>query len=216
MSVFDKIGEAFSEAFRVVTHPIESLEWIWNQVKWVWWFLKAAASIVSGAWNWMVNGVEWFSGEVSHWAAEAWYTFHHIMFDVIPGAISWLGKTLYDTAKSWFLKAWHFVESTASKIYGWAIHELGKLGHLIKVVVGEVLKWVEGAVHFVTHWGGWILKLLTHPDNIVKWILSALIGPLVLWILRSGAPIIVWLLRQAARESSDVAHLFEDVLNDML
>lgn len=216
MSVFGKIAGVFEGIFETVTHPVQAFEWLWNGVKWIWWFLTTVASLVSGAWNWMVNGVEWFTDEVSHWAGEAFEALRHIIVDVIPSALEWLGKTLWNAVTHAFLKAWRFIESTASHIYSWAVKELGRLGHAIKVAVNEAIKWVEGAVHFVAHWGGWILHLLTHPDNIVKWILGALVGPLVLWFLRSSAPIIVWLLRQAAKQSSEVAHLFEDVLHDML
>lgn len=216
MSVFDKLVETAEGAIEAVEHPIQSLEWLWAQVKWVWWFLTTIANLVSGAWDWMVNGVEWFTDEVSHWAGEAYEAIRHVLVEVIPKALEWVVSKLYNVIRSGLLAAWKFIESTATHIYSWAVKELGKLGHTIKVAISEAIKWVEGAVHFVAHWGSWILHLLTHPENIVKWILGALVGPLILWFLRSSAPVIVWLLRQAAKESSEVAHLFEDVLNDML
>jgi phage-related protein len=216
MGVFDKIAGVFEGIFETVTHPVQAFEWLWNGVKWIWWFLSTVASLVTSAWDWMVNGVQWFTDEVSHWAGEAFEALRHIIVDVIPNALGWLGRTLWNAVTHAFLKAWRFVESTASHIYGWAARELGKLAHTIKVAVSEAIKWVENAVHFVAHWGGWILHLLTHPDNIVKWILGALIDPLVMWILRSGSNVIVWALRKAASEGSEVAHLVESVLADML
>lgn len=216
MSIFDKIAGVFEGIFEVVTHPVQAFEYLWGAVKWIWWFLTTVASLVDGAWNWMVNGVDWFTGEVSKWAGEAFEAIRHVIVDVIPSALEWLGRTMYGLAKSWFLKVWGFVESTATHIYGWAVKELGKLAHAIRVKAEEVLHWVEGAVHFVEHWGSWILHLLTHPDNLAKWILGSLIGPLVLWLLKSSAPILVWLLRQAAHKDSQLVHLFEDVIAGML
>lgn len=213
MSVFGKIAGFFSGA---VNGLVELAEKVWNAIHTVWSFLTSVATILSGAWDWMVNGVEWFTKTVTDWAAAVYTTAWHTLTNVIPKAAEWAFHTAAKWAAAALHTVEHFLRGLIHTLRTWVEHEVSGIYHFFRNLIGSVVKWVTGPIRWVLSVGRHIANLVLHPKALVEWFIGALIEPLVMWFLRSGANVLIWLLRLAVRDSSEVAHLIEELLEKVV
>jgi hypothetical protein len=220
MSIIDDVGNALEEAGGAVVGAAESVAHLAGKVfkafEWVWWFLKNAAALVFGAWDWMIHGVEWLGVNLDHLAGETFGWAWGIVSHLIPTIAAWV----YNHSIGWAFKeieiaaadAWKWVKGAVS----WAGKELSKLGKLLAHEVGVLTKWAAKAVWWVEHRAEWVWHLITHPEALAKLLADHIVLPIVKWILKSSAPIFVWLFKEAASEGSAIEKLIEDILHDML
>lgn len=213
MSIFDKVAGYFTGA---VSDVVEGAKDAWGAIKTVWAFLVSIYRIGDEAWNWVVNGIDWLTGNIEGWVSDVYNTFAHILTQVIPEAAQWaLGhaigwaQKLVDDVEKW-------VSTAFTNVKKWVEHGLHKLESYAKGLVDAVIKWVTGPIRWVIHNGEKIVNLLFHPERLAKWIVGALVVPLVQWILKSSLPVMTWLLRGFASEGSEFAHLIEDLLEKVV
>lgn len=206
---FGGISEAAAEVANLA-------ERVWNSIKRLWSFLVTAATLVTGAWDWMVKGVEWFGSQVEEWIAEAERTVNRLLLDTIPKLAEWV----YHKAVTWAGKEihalWRRVDSWVNSVIAWAGREIHDVKRWATSEFHKITKWAAGPINWVIHWGGWLIKLISHPENLVKWILGDLVTPLILFLLRSSAPIFGWLFRRWSHTGPEAAHTIEDILARVL
>lgn len=216
MSIFDDIAGAFGKITSIPGQVASAFRHVWDAVRLVWWFLKHTGKIVTDAWDWMVNGVQWFGGQIEGWAGHVYNTIAHLITDLIPNAILWVYRQTIGWAWRQIQRLgsliWHLIKQTVN----WAGHLIHSLIHWLDVQLKHFIGWASGPIRWVLKWANWIIHLLTHPENIVRWILGALVMPLVLFILRSSAPIFGWLFKAWAAHSREAATTIEDILHSLL
>lgn len=209
MSIFDDIGHFFSGAISTVGDLASK---VWHAIAGVWAFLVRVAGLVTGAWDWMVNGVTWFTSQIGDWASWVYNTIWHILTKTIPDAATWAIRQ----ATKWAANAVHnlrrFLEGVVKNIVKWITGEIHKLARTAKHWVSDVIKWVTGPIRWVLNVGKHVANLVLHPKALAEWIVGALIVPLIMWFLRSSAPVVAWLIKSIVQRDSELAHLIEDVL----
>lgn len=213
MSIIDGVAKFFEKGWSDLKQAARE---VWHGITAVWSFLQEAAHWLDGAWDWMVNGVTWFTSNIADWAAEVFKLGWHIVTDLIPKAIAWAVSTAFHFAAREIVRAYDLLRGIVSSAVKWLAGLIGYVEKLARGLFHNVVKWVTNAVDWVAKFGATVWHLLSHPDNLVKWFLHALIGPLVNWILKSSAPIFVWLFKGAAHASGEVAHLLEDILAEVI
>lgn len=209
MSIFGKVAGFFGGVIDSVRHLAEK---VWGAIGTVWAFLVSVAQLVSDAWNWMVNGVEWFTNQISDWAASVYTTLWHTLTNVIPKAAEWAFRQATSWAGAALHTAQRFLQGLIHTVRVWAERELASLAHTAKGWVSSVIHWVTGPINWVLNTGRHLANLVLHPEALVKWILGSLIEPLIMYLLRSGANILLWFLRLVVRDSSEVAHMLESII----
>jgi len=213
LSVFGKIAGFFSGAAKAVVDVVHKVEWVFSTV---WSFLVAAAHLIDEAWDWIVNGVEYFTEQVTSWAAWVFNTLNHILTKVIPEAVEWV----LGAAVKWAKAAVHDVSELAKGLYketiGWALKELNKLRKKAEGLVGQVVTWVTTAVHWVEKYGAVLLDWIEHPSHLAEYLAAHLIVPLIKWALKASAPVLVWVFRSLLSWEGEIVTLLEDVISKVL
>ena len=185
---------------------------VWQSINTIWAFLVQIGTILTGAWDWMVNGVSWFTEQVSDWAASVYTTTWHTLTSVIPKAAEWA----FRQATSWAGTALHtaerFLSGLIHSLRQWSERELAGLTHTVRGWFTSILRFVTGPVEWVLHTGRHIANLVLNPQALAEWVVGSLIEPLVTWFLRSGSHVLIWLLRKVIHESSEVAHMLEELI----
>lgn len=213
MSIFSKIAAPFVSIWHTVEGAAVD---VWHAVSTVWAFLVSAGRTLGEAWTWVVNGVQWFTGQVEGWAAEVFNGISHVLFSVIPNAIKWA----ITEATAWAGRAVRAVSGWAKGAVANVIHFFTGVWHKVEALarglVSTVIKWVKGPVEWVIKEGTKIANLVLHPEALVKWILGSLIVPLILWLIRSSLPVLTWLFRSFMQREGEVATLLEDFIAKVL
>lgn len=142
--------------------------------------------------------------------------------------MKWLATKAVPNAASWALrKGETAATSLVNKAYKLALKEIGKAKAEVVGDVKKVEKWADkelhkvehdiaGPIHWVESEGKKIEGLVTHPDKMAKWIVKALLGPLVNLMLTGSEAVLVDLIKGFRRHESEVAHTMEDVLHKFL
>ncbi len=213
MSIFDTIGGFFSGA---VNSVVDLAKKVWNAIKSVWSFLVHIGGILNGAWDWMVNGVTWFTSQLTDWAANVFTTLWHTITTAIPGAAAWA----FRQATRWAAKVINgvegFLKGLVKNVASWATRAIHTLTHTARVWVNDVIRWVTGPIRWVLTTGAHIANLVLHPKALAEWLVGALVVPLVKWMLKAGGGVIAWALKLLVRDGSEFAHLIEDVIHRVL
>lgn len=213
LDIFDWAAGAFNA---ITSIPGDVVRTIWQAIKGVGDFFGRINELVTSAWDWVVNGVEWL-GSRAVWAAGA--TFNVLTWLTtrwVPMAAHWaLGKAvayaigafnqlekwvtgLLDGAVRWLKGAIRTVEDWAKSAFRFITGELGK-----------VLKWIAAA-------GGYVFGILAHPDRLVAWIIPDLLVPLIKFIVSNSAPVIRWLIGAFVHLAPELATTLEDALAKIL
>lgn len=216
MSIIGDIKGIFEEGEAAVNDVTSFAGKVWKVITTVWGFLASEGRDLLGAWSWMVHGVEWVFNRLEYLGEETWGTLWEMLEHTIPEGLEWL----YNHSVGYAVEGIHEVAVDTAKfvkeVYDdakSAVHSvLDKLDNAIK----GAYKWVEHAVWWVDHRAEWVWHLLTHPDQLAELLAKDLVYPLLKWMLKGGSSIIVWLLKDAASKGSEVDHLFEDILHDLL
>src|SRR5271166_5440844 len=213
MSVFSKVAGFFSGAVSTVVGAAEDA---WGAITTVWAFLVQTYHVLSEAWNWVVNGVEFFTRRIESWAAQVFNGIRHILFPVIPNAVSYaIGKAVA-WAERELGKLWNTVKAKFAHVIEWVERQLAKLEHLAKGLVAKVIGFVTAPVEWVIHTGTKVANLVLHPEALVKWIIGSLVVPLILWFLRSSVPVLVWLVRSFLTRSHEAETVLEDFISKVI
>lgn len=215
-SIIGDIESAFNEIGGAAEDVLKLAGKVWQAFAGLWGFLQRIGTMVNEAWDWMVNGVDWFGGQLEGWAAEVFGTLWHIATHTIPGAVAWA----ITQAVRW---AAHEVAVLSRKAKQWVDDALSYLERLVHKLVNDVKgalhtfkRWATDAIRWVLHWGPWIVHLLKNPINIAEYILRALVEPLVAYFLTSSAPVFGWLFRRWVAHSTEGAHTIEQILADVI
>lgn len=209
MSIFSKVAHFFGGAINDV---VSLAKRVFGAIGTVWAFLVSAATLVTEAWNWIVNGVTWFTSELSNWAAAVYTVAWHTLTNIIPKAAEWAFRQATSWAGSALHTVEHFLSGLIHTLRVWSERELRSLAHAAKGWVKSVIEWVTAPIRWIYNVAKHVVNLVLHPRALVEWFIGSLIEPLVMWFLRSGVNVVVWLMRLAVRESSEVAHLLEEML----
>jgi hypothetical protein len=189
---------------------------VWSALTAVWSFLVNAASLVFGAWDWMVNGVLWLAEQAGRFAFDVGNTLWHLATHVIPHAIWWGIEHVTKWALHELGKVWAWIEHHVEAIYRWASHEIGQLWAWIEHQVRGLWRDVTNAWHWIEHAGEVAWHYISHPLALAELLAAHIVVPVVRWLLSGGRDVVVWLLRTFASETGAIAHLLEDVLSDVL
>lgn len=178
----------------------------------VWFFLIHIGGLITGAWDWMVNGVAWFSGQVSNWAAAVYSTAWHTLTNVIPGAAAWAVRKALGLAGVALAKVEGWLKGLIHNAIRWAKGELHKLAATAKGWVNSVIRFVTAPIRWIYHVAKGAVELVLHPEALAKWLVGHLVVPLVLWVMRSGSPVLSWFIKRFIASGGELAALLEDVI----
>ena len=216
MSIIDDIGSALSGVVHGAEDVASLAGKVWSSFKYVWWLLTHVALLLTDAWDWVVKGAEYIGVGMEHLASETGGLLWSLVAHTLPGITAWL----YHHTIGW---AWQEIEKLAvaveKRVVGvihWALKELDRLDHLLLGWVHHIIHWAESAVWWVEHRAETVWHLLTHPLVLAELLADHIVWPVIKWFLHQGAYIVVYLLKQAAHRGSEVEHLVEDILHDML
>lgn len=209
MSILDTAVGIIKGAVKTVAGVAEG---VWHAITDLWGFLRHIGGILDGAWTSMVNGVEWFAGQLGEWVSWVYNTLWHIIGELIPGAIVWA----IDHATKWAARA-------IGKLSNWAKHAVENIiktakeawhdvKHYAQHLYNVVTKWANTAVQWVGKFGSKVWHLLSHPDNLAKWLVEAIALPLFLWFLRRSAPMVAWFVRTTVARTGEFAHIIEEII----
>lgn len=216
MSFFDRIGSFFSGLGSIPGELLKAAEAAWKAIQTVWSWLTRIGQLLTDAWTWMVNGAEWFGSQVAGWSQEVFRTLWQTLTSTIPGAIAWV----FGQAVHWAAGAIHELGRVLRVLIGdvrrFLVGLIHTLVNALKAALHSFVHWATGPVKWVLKWGAWLIRLITHPANLANWIASSIVAPIVKWFLKSGADVVVWLLRRSIAKNSELVHLVEDVLHRML
>lgn len=179
-------------------------------------FLIRIIDAVGGAWDWMGNGVEWFTRQLEHWAGAVFDTLAHILGTVIPNAIS---KAFHDATR-------------------WAAHAIDWLHkHVIRPIdrfLHDVWRWIQRRVHdierFANHTWRELSKILDwfwraarhavdlvlHPGRLLVWLLEAVTVTFLWAALHVLIPIAAAVLRNSRQLAAHVLPDLEALIADLL
>jgi hypothetical protein len=209
MSIIGDIGNFVRGAAKSVAGIAESL---WHAITSVWGFLRHLGALVSGAWDWMVNGIGWFASQIGEWASWVYNTIWHIVTKLIPEAVAWA----FTQATRWAARAIHtlsgWAKGAVSGIIRWAKGALHEVGKLAEHLYNKVTKWVNTAVQWVGKYGARTLYLLSHPLVLAEWLFKGITVPFILFILRVNVRIWFAVAIAIVKQSSGFAHLLEEVI----
>lgn len=208
-SVWDTIRGAGGDA-------IDLGKRVWHAIDGVYTFLKHILENVGGAWTKFYNALKAVDNAVDHWMGAAFDTMKWLATKAVPGAASWAlrkGETV--------------ATSLVNKAYKLALKEIGKAKSEVVGDVKKVEKWadkelhkverdVKGPINWIASTGKKIADLVSHPDKMAKFVVKALLGPLVNLMLTGSEAVLVDLIRGFRRHESDLAHTLEDVLHKFL
>lgn len=213
MSIFSDIGH-FVEG--EVNDAEGALSKAWDMVKTVWAFLVSGGQLVWNAWEWMVNGVEWFSQQVEQWAGDTYNAVNHILFHLIPEAVVWVYKKAVHEAEVIGNEIEKWATSEFDKIRKWATRELNRIENLAREYYHDLIKLVTGPIHWVEHEGVTVWGYISHPERLAKLLVGHLIEPLAEWALKESADTAVWLFRWLAKHEKPIANLLDDVIEKIM
>lgn len=213
MSVFDKVAHFFTGAVNTV---IEGAKDAWDAIRTVWAFLVSIARLADGAWEWVVNGVNWFTGMLEGWVSEIYHAIEHTLFTVIPEAATWALKHAIGWAIKLVDELDKWIKTALENVRKWIDARVNDVIHFFKGLYHTLLSWVKGPIEWVIHNAERVAELLFHPDRLAKYIVGHLVIPLIQWLLKSSLPVFAWLLRGFVSEESEIAHLAEDFLTKVL
>lgn len=165
------IGGFFSGIFRGVGDLASS---VWSAIKSVWSFFATLADLLSGAWDWMVNGVEWLGAQTLGGLADAVGAVGWILLHGIPDAAGWVLHILYaelrvvlHDAEAFASDSLHVVE----RFLVGAINVVSRFAHdvwrTLSAAVNSALAWIGRA-------GTWLWGVVSHPDRLARWVLAPL------------------------------------------
>lgn len=213
MSIFSDVSGWFSGAVNGIGDLAKRA---WGAIHTVFHVFGVLAELLSGAWDWMVNGAEWLGAQTAELAESASAAIWHILTRVIPEAATWALRRAVGWVEKEVGKLEHWAKGLFHTVISWALKELRR-----------VWAWITGAVRlltrdFATVWN-WVInrarkavELVLHPDKLALWLLGHLVVPLLLWMIRSSAPVLVWLLRGFRSHASDFMHTVEDILHELI
>lgn len=213
VGLFDNVAGWFSGA---VNGVVDVAKRAWGAIRTVWHIFGTLATLVGSAWDWMVNGVEWLGLQVGHLGEATYAALWHLFTSVIPEAAFWALRRAVGWAVKEAGKVEHWATGMLHTLTGWALHEIRSLWHWITHAVGSLYNDVRGVLHWIEHTANRVIDMVLRPAKLVKWILGSLVAPLVLFFIRSSAPVITMVLRGARQHMNEFAHTVEDVLHDLL
>jgi phage-related protein len=179
-------------------------------------FAAGVFDLVSGAWDWMVNGIGWLGDNLIGALARLLHLAEWILGTVIPHAFS----TAFNDAVRWATGAIHTAGNALKHAFTTALHVAEGAINTVLHGLGQAFSWAKhqivGAVNWIENAGKRVADLVLHPDKIVRWILAALILPLVRFFIEQSAWLVLWLLKAFTRESAAFGAMLESVLVKLL
>lgn len=213
MSLFSDLSGWFSGAVNGVADLATRA---WGAIRTVWHVFGQITLLVSGAWNWMVNGVGWLGDQIGGFCAAVYGAVRHILLEAIPEAAGWALKRAVGWARALAADVERWARGAVKALSSWALKEVRSIWSWITKAVGLLTRDVRKAWNWITQTGRRATELVLHPDRLAAWVLRALIVPLVKWVLTSSAPVLVWLLRGARNHGLQLAHVVEEILHDLV
>jgi len=213
MSVFSKVVGFFSGAVSTVVGAAKDA---WGAIATVWAFLVQTYHALSEAWNWVVNGIEFFTREIESWAAQVFNGIRHILFTVIPNAVTYAVTAAERWAGHAVAIVSNWAKAAIANAIKWVERELAKAAAFVRNLVASVVRWVTGPINWVLKVGKRVGELVLHPEALVKWIIGSLVVPLVMWLLRSSVPVLVWLVRSFLTRSHEAETVLEDFISKVI
>lgn len=213
MSIFETVAGWFEGAVNGVADLAKRA---WGAIHTVFHVFGRLAALLGEAWDWMVNGIEWLGSQTAELAESVSAAIWHILTHVIPEAAFWALRR----AVGWVRKEAGRIEQWAKGLFHtvitWAARQLHHVWGWITGAIRVVTRDIREAWDWIINKGRRAVDLVMHPDRLVTWILGHLVLPLILWIVRSSAPILVWLLRGFRSHANDFLHTMEDILHALI
>lgn len=211
--ILDTIAGVFNT---VTSIPAAAVRAVWHAVKGVWDFFTHLSELLSGAWNWMVNGVEYLGDRAARLGEAAFNGLTWIAVHWVPQAVHWaLGKAVAYAIGA-VRKAEHWVAGLVADV----VRQLLKI---VRTVEGWARHAVSVLLRDIRRIGEWIIHatvlvfgILAHPARLVQWILAELLVPLIRYVASRSAPVWRWLLGAMVHLAPEFAHTIEDVLARIL
>lgn len=216
MSVIDTVGKLIGGVVEAGEDVAGLAKKVWDSFKRLWSQLTAVAQFLTDAWDWMVKGAEYIGVGLEHLAKETAGVLWNVVTHDIPTITAWLYHHTVEWAWNEIEKLSRAVAKYVDDVIKWAQRELGRLERLLLGWVRKILHWAAGAVHWVTHFGDTVWRLISHPGQLATLLADHIVWPVLAWFLKEGAKVIVYLLKQAMARGSEVEHLAEDIIHDLL
>lgn len=189
---------------------------VWHAIDGVYTFLRNILFRVGDAWSDFHKAVNAVDRAIDHWLTAGYDALKWTLTKAVPGAADWALR-----------KAETAATAATKKVYKWGTAEINKARHWAGNEIKSVEKWATRELKNVEHkiaapikWirkeGAQIAGLVLHPDKMAKWIVHALLAPLMHLILTGSKDILIDLIRGARAHETEVAHTMEDVLHKLL
>lgn len=217
LSVIDDVGNAILGAVGgAVGEVVDLARKVWGAFKRIWSFLSDVAAVLDGAWTWVTNGAKYIGVGLERLAEQSGHLLWGIVSQDLPEGLQWVYAHSVEWALSELESLGRRVGHWIGQVVKWAQRELKRLEHLLLGWVHHLIHWASDAVHWVAHFGAVVWHYISHPAALAELLADHIVWPVVKWFLHEGASVISYLLKLAAHESSEVEHLVEDVLSDLL
>lgn len=213
MGILNAIGGLFSGAVKSVEDLASKA---WDAVKSVFLFTAGIFDLVGGAWQWMVNGIGWLGDNLIGAAARVLHLLEWLALQALPEGLHWALTKAVGWARTLVHDARTFLEHLIHGLIGWLHGLINTLRKWATDAFRYVWNTLSQAWHFIETAGKRVADLVLHPEKLVKWILAALIWPLVEWMIKESAALIVWLAKRATGVMHDLAHTLEDALSKIV
>lgn len=213
MSILSKIGGFFEGIGSIPGDVLKGVEAAWNAVRTVWSWLTSISGILTDAWTWVVNGTKWFADQVGDWAGEVFHTLWDTLTSTIPKAIAWVFNQAVHWAAGAISTAKHELHVFVEDIRRWLVKLIHDLVNAVKGLLSQFIRWATAPIRWVLHWGAWLIHLITHPENLAKWVASSILEPVAEWFLKEGSSVIMWAIRKSSTLTTEFAHVLEDAID---
>lgn len=201
---------------KIFTGPVEDVVSLanktWEAIKGIWYAITHPSEMLDAAWNWMVNGTDWIVYQVAVFASHAETAVLHVLLTTIPKAIGWAISETWKLAKWEIERAYNELRYVVRIGTNFLLSLIYKVAKDAEGVVRDVVRWVTHAVEWVDKFGAQVWNLLSHPERLVKWIMGSLVGPFVIELARLSVPVLAFLFKSWTRNSSELAHVAEDLI----
>lgn len=213
MGVLEAIGGFFSGVAGTVGDLAGKA---WSAIKSVYLFAAGVFDFVGGAWDWMVNGLGWLGDNLIGGLARLLHLLEWLVLHAIPEGLQWAIASAIRWAKERLHSAVSWLEGLIHTLGKWALGQIRRVWHELTSSIRHVWQTLTRAWDFIETVGRRAVDLVLHPEKLVKWILAALVLPLLRYLLERSSSVIAWLFRSFRGEAVAFAHVLEDVLSKVI
>lgn len=212
MSFLSDVGDVLTAPARGVADLAGKA---WSAVKAVISLFTALFHHVGDAWHLFWQAVSAGGTVIGHLGETVYTSVKYLVTSLIPKWASHTFHTVATWAKTAILAVERTLKALVAKVYRTLRAAVVAVERWARHAIGNVVRTLNGALHWIRTTGHQVAVLVTHPDRLVAWILPHLIFPLLRFMVGQSRPVWRWLIRGAAAESKSLAREIEEAISDL-